>query len=233
MDRTRGWCIAHLCIAFSLLCWYGGHPFLHDLFDVRWQLKALEQVEPHLAELPEEQRETVLTLASSLNAQLEEPFFEKCRRAMKLLLLDLPPFMRMWLFLSILLPILLLLKYEGARPALWLLPIAATVLALNAKSPPAPFLPSETALLEHYGNPQDTSWDSLKTAWENYLAKEWYGETWRLGLAKVQWERTHPGPKPGESGPLAWSLLFWSLLLSASQSRPKRDMIVDCKGVHP
>ncbi|MGZ3632816.1 MAG: hypothetical protein ACXWM7_00605 [Parachlamydiaceae bacterium] len=41
----------------------------------------------------------------------------------ELLLIKTPPLELVWLFFSILIPLLLLLRYEGAAQACWLLPI--------------------------------------------------------------------------------------------------------------
>src|SRR6185437_7678594 len=107
---------------------------------------------------PEEQRSTIIAKYDMLQAQAEKPFFAKSWNSLRILAFELPPFERAWILLSVIIPILLLLRREGAAKAAWLLPIVALLYAASNYAygektlPPADeaLFPSEKVLVKDY-----------------------------------------------------------------------------------
>lgn len=184
--------ILHLCIAFSVICYTLGTPFLEEVFQVR-ELQALYRSigeDPHFHSLSSSERENFTGRYEQLLAHGSRSFDRKMAEAASLLLLGLPPFKMAWLILSIAVPLLLLKKVEGARTALWLIPLVTVFYCLDnllflPEKPPLQELqlfPTEKYLTEKYCkiplSPEIAKQrEELSEAWSRYLAKEWAEES--------------------------------------------------------
>ena len=106
-----------------------------------------------------------------------------------LLVVETPPMIQAWLFFSFLIPILLLLRIEGAVYVVWLLPVVTLAYLIDNQfyekpakpSSDAALFPSEKIILERYvKEPLDSNIfkqeDQLKKGWQLYLIDEWAQE---------------------------------------------------------
>lgn len=197
--------ITQLCLAFSTLAWFIMQPFMGEYFTVRSRMLPYEYVmgtssllkkqgpldeklqrnATRFQKLPNEEQHILLEDYRELNAYAARPVTQKMIDGVKVVLLAIPPFELAWLVFSIMTSILILLKYEGARTAAWLLPLI--VIAYSADNqltghrtipPDATLFPSEERIFSDYlEEPLATSSlkekDQLEKGWKNYLIREW------------------------------------------------------------
>lgn len=184
--------IIQLCFAFSLLLWIVSMPFLGDLFAIKSERLLSQELlsKPALMEtlsLPEQ--EAIKLYDESLKEKLQLSFSEKLKASMQLLFFQTAPFEQAWLFFSFLLPLLLLLRIEGAVQACWLLPILAMAYATdNLSYTPLPknnldisLFPTEAVLIQNYlkaplSDSIAEQQKELTKGWKNYLVIEWASE---------------------------------------------------------
>lgn len=190
--------ILQLCIAFSMILWYGSKPFMGELFSIKSELLLYQHViglkhEGHkerFLQLPKPEQEQILFHYAQLQSQLDKPFLAKVKRSLGTLLLDLPPFKMAWIFFSIAIAILLLIRKEGALQAMWILPAFALAYGIDCRLNGTPssaawdvnLYPSEQVLIEKYLheplNPNVfNQQNQLLKGWELYLILEWAGLT--------------------------------------------------------
>ncbi len=201
---ARVMAIIHLCMALSMFLWILSQPFMGDLFTVKSQLLFYETVmgKKELPNAGQMQRnaERFLTLPASvknqiqvgyqqLTSELQKPLLQKLKHSLELLLTKTSPFELGWIVFSILIPLLLLIKIEGAVPAVWLLVILTIGYGvdnrLNAPvrtNPEAQLFPAETDLLLKYLkeplNPNIFEQESqLKKGWHLFLVDQWAKES--------------------------------------------------------
>ena len=99
---------------------------------------------------------------------------------------QVPPFEQAWIFFSIVIPILLLLKREGAKQAAWLLPLLVIAYGVDnhmtGKVPPvqpdAHLFPSEEVIVKTYlaapmGSSPEIQREQLEKGWKRYLIEKW------------------------------------------------------------
>lgn len=202
--------IIQLCLAFTVLLWNLSEPFAGELFAVKSHLLLYQDVmgipsheaistekQARLAqnaalfqELPAKQRQPLTAAMQAIQTELQRSFFDKLTRAMHILAFEMPPFEQAWLLFSLLIPILLLKRVEGASAAVWLLPLLTACYALDNRMygvPHAPhgeahLYPSEKILIEEYLNAPlspdiFTQQAELQQAWQLYLIKAWTKQT--------------------------------------------------------
>lgn len=198
--KARIAAIIQLCIAFSYFLWIASQPFLGDLFAIRSEMalfetlfgtrtelnvKEKEKLERHrdrFASLPQDHRHAIESHYQVLQEKNNTSPGKKLQ-SMVFLIIGAPPFALALLLFSIAIPLLLLLRVEGAAHACWLLPLWVffAVLERPAHPPPAnegALFPSEQMLLErHNAAPLKAGileqYQQLQAAWQLYLVEEW------------------------------------------------------------
>lgn len=209
---ARTCAIIQLCLAFSALFWNASQPFAGEIFTLKSRLLLYQDVmgistanatsplsnekTEHLARnakrfqaLPKKTRELLLDHFHSLKRQLQRPFFDKVIAVVDLFAYRLSPYELAWMFFSIVLPILLLKRVEGAREALWLIPLLVALYAFDSQffaksdqhSLESRLFPSETELIEnHLNEPLSEEileqHQQLKLGWERYLIANWLNQ---------------------------------------------------------
>lgn len=211
---ARVMAIIQLCLAFSLIAWIASQPFMGDLFAIKSKMLLYENVmgsrtlsntatgkdaeilkaklkrnSERFSQLPEEQREKILTNYIALEDQTRVSFWDKLEKMFLLLFFDTPPLVQAWLLFSIVIPVLVLLRIDGAVPAVWILPLITLAYGidnrLNGKSPgedvESRLFPSEETIVKEYlKEPLSSSIleqkNQLTKGWHVYLVKEWAHE---------------------------------------------------------
>lgn len=191
---ARVMAILQLCIAFTLILWNASAPFMEDLFNIKSKMVVFHYVmgmtQPENShrfnQLPAPIVDKITRDYKELQEQLSRSFFEKIESAFKRILFEIPPFELAWIFFSIVISILLLLRIEGAIQTVWLLPLLAGAYAVdnrfngNARKPTQEELlfPSEAYIVHHHLTEplsqnifeQQTQ---LQKGWELYLIENW------------------------------------------------------------
>ena len=198
--------IIQLCLALSLLLWHFAQPFMGEYFNLRSRMLLYEYVmgtsqalknhksDTHHSErqmrrfqrLPVQQQEFLKQKYQQLNDYANRPILKKFQDGIQHLIRDIPPFELAWIFFSIAISILLLLKKEGARHAVWLIPAIALAYGVDNQltgkerefSPDFNLFPSEQKIIQHHlkeplakGTFQQKK--QLEEGWKNYLLENW------------------------------------------------------------
>ena len=261
--------IAQLCIAFSLLIWYMVQPFMGEYFNLRSRMliyeyafgtsdllkkageeeKLMRQAE-RFSLLSDNQKQVLLKDYQQLQEYGNRPTYQKILDGLRTLMLDIPPFEQAWIFFSITIAILILLKVEGAKSAAWLLPLIVLVYSVDNQlygksyfSPDLPLFPTEENIVQNYlHEPLSSSLLEqqlqLKKGWNNYLIDQWtihhdVNNTHQLEEAEFQFTLArlglfHNQPRSEwlnvfhEKLHSFWLLLFigWNVLFAWIVSRP-------------
>jgi hypothetical protein len=184
--------IIHLCLAFSLLLWIMSQPFMGDLFAVKSEMLLYDAVlsKPQLMEaLPTGDSQLILENYELLKADLQVPFLGKIKAMFQLLFVNTAPLALAWLFFSFAIPLLLLLRFEGAVQACWLLPVIVFAYSidnqLNAPVEPSrsdlALFPTEEVIVRDYLkkplSPEIAEQQiELTNGWKKYLIDMWVQE---------------------------------------------------------
>jgi hypothetical protein len=182
--------IIQLCIAFSILLWEMAQPFTGELFRQKSNALLYEEVidNPKFASLPQEQQSQILAHYDAVKIEKQRSFEAKVAAAADRMLFHGSVFKRSWLLFSIILPIFLLKRREGALAALWILPLLALCYAVDNQrsgtrfiSQEAQLFPSEKEIVEKYvaGGLSPHIFEQqeqLRTGWKHYLVQEWLEE---------------------------------------------------------
>ena len=195
--------IMQLCLAFSLLLWQASQPFMGDLFRVKSQLllykhtmglensseknqvskEKLERNTHRFNQLPKAIRHKILAKFSRLQELLQTTFPQKLKSVWQIFAFKVSKYELLWIILSVLIPIFLLKRIEGAQHAVWLLPTLALLFLVDnqvngKQNIPLDFYPSESEIIYSYlkeplqsGISQQR--EQLKKGWELYLVKNW------------------------------------------------------------
>lgn len=197
--------IIHLCLAFIIVAWNMSQPFMGELFILKSQMLLYQDVmgvakqsdnsktqlrlarnRERFESLPQEEQQLLLTNTQKLHQLSERSFLTKLGRSMHLLVFEIPSFEQIWLLLSIILPILLLKRVDGAVQAIWLLPLLTLLYAADnqwyssstAPTAESKLFPTEEIIVHQYLN-HPLSDDIFKQkeqlleGWKLYLIKEW------------------------------------------------------------
>ena len=229
--------ILQLCLAFTIVLWYASQPFLGDLFAIRSKMVVYDYVmiqhRTQFNQLPLSQQDRITEEYAALHHQLQTPFLEKLKHTFTDLL-GIPPFELAWLCLSIVVPIMLLKRLEGAVQAVWLLPLLAAAYAVDNRlhaiplSPSAEekLFPSEATLVAHYLQEPFSKnifeqREQLKKSWETYLIDQWSGEIHTLEqgefafhVARLEAMKTEKASRHQEGLILLAGYLFWNLSIA-------------------
>ena len=189
--------ILQLCLAFTIIAWHAGTPFAGDLYEAKSKLAIYQHVmgtkNPNYAhqfdQLPKDQKNAILQNYENLLVQSGLPYVEKLKKSIAKLILEMPVTEMSWLMLSIAVPILLLKKVEGAIQAVWLLPLAILIFAIDNRWHGAPpqiradehLFPKEKYIIQNYiKEPLSQNifeqHSQLSKGWESYLIHEWANE---------------------------------------------------------
>ncbi len=175
---ARFFCIAQLCIAFTMICWHLGYPYLGKLFDYRWEQKLYEFVmtgenASRFKALPAEKQKALENQYQELKRQEESRDFNR----------KMPFLEGVWIVLAIALSIMSLKRWEGIRGAVWLLPVVAAAYAVEnmqwsrvdkGKEDDRSLFPTEQVLVKEYGSAGgQNDRENLESAWRSYLAENW------------------------------------------------------------
>ena len=202
--------ILQLCIAFTMILWYVSQPFVGEIFTTKSRLLFYQDVmgipshdnlsPDKLARLARNaERFHALPLAQQsqlkeqydfIEQQLQRSFWSKLVSIVNIFVYQLSLYEPLWLVLSLIIPILLLKRIEGAAQAVWLLPLLAALYAADNRwhgHPAAPsaesrLFPSELQLIQEYSTgtlsanvlEQQTQ---LMDAWNRYLIIDWAKQT--------------------------------------------------------
>lgn len=180
--------IIQLCLAFSLLLWLLGKPFFGEYFSLRSRMLPYEYVmgtSKHFEHLPTQERELIEADYRQLKAHAQRPASTKIEAGLRNLIQQVPPFEQAWIFFSIWIAIALLLNKEGARIAVWLLPVIVLAYAFDnqrsgkvLRDPDHHLFPSEQLITEKYLQ-EPLSPDlrkqrkQLEQGWQRYLIAYW------------------------------------------------------------
>lgn len=198
--------ICQLCIAFSLMLWYLVQPFMGEYFSLRSRMllyeyvmgspellkikkddsKTLERQAKRFKQLPEEERQLVIKDYQRLQNYGNRSIIQKIHDGIQTFIRDIPPFEQAWIFFSITIAILILLKVEGAKHAAWILPLIVLAYSIDnqftgksfAISPDIQLFPTEEKIVQEYLNePLSPSFLDQKTqlekGWHLYLISNW------------------------------------------------------------
>lgn len=197
--------IIQLCIAFSVMLWIIFQPFMGEYFTLRSRMLLYEYVMGTSEAIQEEtqknrQKERFLKLEESKRNIVQEdykalqnysrrPASKKIYDGFYRLMRATPIFTQAWIFFSLLISLLILLKIEGAKTAVWILPLLVFAYGidnqLNGKtaspSQDSTLFPTEREIIEHYiagsfsSSPLEQM-KQLKEGWDHYLIKNWSSE---------------------------------------------------------
>lgn len=196
--------IAQLCMAFSLLLWHATQPFMGEYFALRSRMLLYEYVmgsssalksKPNgqarlerqglrFEQLPDKNK--LISDYQQLKNYANRPLLEKIEGGIRRVISQVPPFEQAWIFFSIVISILILLKWEGAKQAVWLLPFIVIAYAADnietgkpaKQQPDAVLFPSEKAIVQNYiaeplGPTTQIQQEQLESGWKRYLIKNW------------------------------------------------------------
>jgi hypothetical protein len=206
--------ILQLCLAFSIIGWIASGPFMGDLFTYKSKLLVYQQAmgditllqkldqkqadllrpefERNFARfqsLPEEVKAKIIASYKQIQQQIGSSFQEKLKGSFEALFIEQHPYALAWLLLSIIIPIFLLKRVEGALQLVWLLPLLALLYGYDnyrygqtaSPSPDSGLFPSEELIVSRYlKEPLSPSIQEqhaqLIKGWQRYLVEEWAGE---------------------------------------------------------
>jgi len=182
--------IIQLCLAFTAFLFAAGSPFLTHHFDIKSKIllydyvlgNTLPTTRAYFNELDHNQKERVMAGYAELNKAASSSFFKKLEESLNLILIKMPAFERAWILFAIVIPFLLLKKVEGAKQAVWILPLIALAYLANNQYQEMPKLseeamlyPEEEWLSEKYLNKNISTFPVLEQqsqllkAWHHYL----------------------------------------------------------------
>jgi hypothetical protein len=197
--------ILQLFIAFSLILWYAAQPFMGEYFNLRSRMMIyeyamgtsdilkkkgedakLQRNAERFEDLSASQKATLLSDYKKLQDHAQRPVYVKILDGFKVLFLDIPAFEMAWIFFSIVIAILLLLKVEGSKQAVWLLPLLVLGYSIDNRlegipkrfSPDQKLFPSEQIIVQNYlkeplGLSPTEQQNQLQRGWEDYLIDQW------------------------------------------------------------
>jgi hypothetical protein len=189
--------IVQLSLAFTLIAWHAGYPFMGELFHLKSKLLVYQHVlgiedlsyAERFNQLPEVQKATILRDYEALQNEYKQPFFSKLKKSAAILLFGIPFFEKLWILLSVIICILLLKRVDGAVQAVWLLPFLVLCFSVenrwygkkNESRADARLFPTEEQILTEYLNSPLSAviaeqQRQLSRGWDLYLIREWARE---------------------------------------------------------
>ena len=202
----RIFAIIQLCLAFSLMLGYMAQPFMGEYFNLRSRMILYEYVmgksnilndqSPLDSQLgTQSKRFTQLALIEqqqvkkdyqSLYQYANRPILKKIEDGLRILIQAIPPFEQAWMFFSIILAILILLRKEEVQQAIWILPLVVLAYTIDnqltgksvVSSPDVILFPTEEMIAEHYVKEPLAKnifkqKEQLEKGWNLYLIEKW------------------------------------------------------------
>lgn len=202
--------ILQLCIAFTLLLWYISQPFVGEIFTIKSRLLFYQDVmgippNDHLSPdrlerlkrnadrfhaLPPAKQVLLSQEMAAIQSEFQRSFWSKLDSVFRIFVFHLSGYEILWLLFSIIIPIMLLKRVEGAAQAVWLLPLLVALYAADNRyyghpvSPSADALlfPSEQELVAGYVDGALSQnvfeqQEQLMLGWQRFLVKHWTKQT--------------------------------------------------------
>lgn len=197
--------IGQLCLSFSLILWYAAQPFMGEYFSLRSRMllyeyamgtseilktqknqqEKLERLAERFKQIPKAEQEHLMKDYLQLQAYTQRPISQKIQNGIQTLMRDIPIFEQAWIFFSVMIAILILLKIEGAKQAAWLLPLITLAYCFDNQltgrrlhsSPDSSLFPTETEILQYSllspnSSPLNQK-EQLEKGWHRYLILHW------------------------------------------------------------
>lgn len=206
--------IVQLCFAFTLLAWGIIQPYMSHYFTYHSQLALYKTVMGHsdllikqdpakasaekgkldrhalrFQTLPAPVRSSIEQGYLQLDKQNNQPFTQKVKESFIALVEKLHLFAKGWSIFSIIIALMLLLRVEGAAEAAWLLPLLATLYAIDnqwhstvaATTADTALFPTEQTLITEYldsplNGTLSQQREQLLKGWHLYLIRKWANE---------------------------------------------------------
>lgn len=201
--------ILHLCLAFVVILSTASYPFLGELFtnkakallyhDVMGssanenssaETERLSRNAHRFAALPAYERINIVEQYRELQETSQSSFLQKVERSFSILFAQLPAFKQVWIALSVVIPLLLLLRVEGSNYVVWLLPIVTLCYAYtnythgtqHTLSAEERLFPTEETIIHDYlQKPLSANileqQQQLQHGWHLYLIEKWGKQT--------------------------------------------------------
>lgn len=197
--------IIQLCLALCLLLWQLSQPFMGDLFRVKSQLLIYKETMGLVSHVNTNQEDQALLARNAkrfekldayvqrqirkdydrVEDRLSQNFGQKLKRLGEIFGSEMSVYQLSWMILSMILPILLLKRVEGASQSIWLLPLLALLFLFQnqryskwSHDEEKRLFPTEDVIIATYLK-EPLSSDILKQreqllqGWHLYLIKEW------------------------------------------------------------
>lgn len=193
--------ILQLCIAFTIFLSNAGYPFLGEIFHYKSQAilyndvmgngltdtpeeqTRLSRNAARFAALPKQERENIIEKYRVLQSKGQTSFASKLSRSFQILIDQLSVYKQAWMILAVIIPILILLRIEGATYAAWLLPVLAVCYAFangspHSESQESKLFPSEEMIIKDYlkeplSQNISEQQQQLQHGWQLYLIDKW------------------------------------------------------------
>lgn len=221
---TRIIIIIQLCLAFTVLLWDMGYPFMGAHYETKQKLLSYEMV---LESPTLENREVYEREYMRLKDKLGESFLEKMVESIRIMVKDIPLFETGWIMMSIVICVLALKQREEANYAAWLLPLLVLTFAIHNykygseswNDKEAKLYPSESYLVEHYlkspihGSFQEQK-NQILSGWNQFISAEWGSEE-NFKVARLEAHKNHQHDFNERHSVWLWSVYFgWNLLFA-------------------
>lgn len=194
-SSQRVWIILQLCLVFCVVLSNLSLPFLHNMYESKRTHLLLHYLKenPEFDELKAEEKNFILNFKNE-----DLPFTTKLKASLQVLFVEMPLAKRAWIALSFAICILLLLRYEGASKAAWLIPLVVLVFAIynivdgTAKTgfPDENLFPTEQQVISFLDKPLSQNIEEQRTellnGWNKYLIKHWLKEAPEPELFEIQ-----------------------------------------------
>lgn len=201
--------ILQLCAAFTILLWHMSQPFVGEIFTIKSRLlyyqdalgipsndklsndrlERLTRNADRFKSLPATTQAKLTSEMDAIQKDFQRSFWSKLVSVLKIFAFQLSGYEILWILFSIIIPIMLLKRVEGAAQAVWLLPLLVALYAADnryyghAASPSADALlfPSEQVLVANYVDGALSQnvfeqQEQLMLGWQRYLASYWAGQ---------------------------------------------------------
>lgn len=200
--------ILQLCAAFVVLCWFGIAPFVQNYFSTQSQslliksitgtregaagnLKAqINRNQERFKELSSEDQSAIINYSHWLKQQNSYSFYQTAKSVLEIFFFKISPFTQAWIFFSIAICILLLLRIEGAAQAALILPFILIIYCLSIQLQPQGMakpsnedllFPSEEFVVQEYLKESLSKKimeqrKQLLKGWQHYVITEWARE---------------------------------------------------------
>lgn len=183
-------------LSLGLICflWIVQFPFMGSLYYYKSEALLYESIGIHkeaarntlFERLEEKDKGEMREKYIAVKKGLEENFWKKMKNLFRLFF-EISPFEMTWVLLAITIPILLLVKKEGAVQAAWLLPLVTFCYCVDnqiscvERASIEKLFPSEEYLVSQYlrkplGESLEEQKKNLLLGWQLYLVEEWAKE---------------------------------------------------------